>query len=166
MFGRKRESERTSNSDHSHPSKWQIKRATRARLIWALITSLLLLISVVFLILVEIGSVRLDPRLNNIYFIKLNLSDIIPFSVPNSVLINSIAQSLGLHDFYTVGLWNFCEGYNGQGYTQCSSPRTLYWFNPVQIIQSQLFSGATSRWRDCYCLRAQTYIAQLHYRRT
>jgi len=26
--------------------------------------------------------------------------------------LNSIARSLGLHDFYQVGLWNYCEGYN------------------------------------------------------
>ena len=31
--------------------------------------------------------------------------------MPNASLINSIAQSIGLHDFYQVGLWNFCEGY-------------------------------------------------------
>ncbi len=48
------------------------------------------------------------------YFYKLDLSDIIPESVPNAVLINSIARSLGLHDFYQVGLWNFCEGYNDE----------------------------------------------------
>jgi len=62
--------------------------------------------------------------------------------VPNSVLINSIAQTLGLHDFYQVGLWSFCEGYNGQGVTHCSKPRTLYWFNPVQILRNELLAGA------------------------
>lgn len=33
---------------------------------------------------------------------------------PNSRLLNSVARSLGLHDFYQVGLWNFCEGYNDE----------------------------------------------------
>jgi len=51
--------------------------------------------------------------LSEIYFFKLDLADIIPTSVPNASLINSIAQSIGLHDFYQVGLWNFCEGYEG-----------------------------------------------------
>ena len=111
---------------------------------WALLTSLLLLISVVFVVLVEIGNVRIRPILNNIYFIKLDLSNIIPVRVPNYTLINSIAQSLGLHDFYTVGLWNFCEGYNSEGVVACSKPETLYWFNPIEILQSELFSGATS----------------------
>jgi hypothetical protein len=145
MFGRKRKSsDGTLVNDDFHPSKQQIKRATRTRLIWALITSLLLLISLVFIILVEIGDTDISPIRNKIHFISLDLSDIIPVSVPNSVLINSIARTLGLHDFYTVGLWGFCEGYNGEGVTNCSKPKTLYWFNPVEILQSELLAGATS----------------------
>jgi len=159
MFGRKsKSSDRTlteddndhdnSRSDHIHstpyhPSKSEIKRATRVRLLWALFTSLLLLISLVFTILVELGNTKINPILNKIYFIRLDLSDIIPVRVPNSVLINSIARTLGLHDFYTVGLWGFCEGYNGEGVTNCSKPEMLYWFNPVEILQEQLLAGAT-----------------------
>ncbi|KAI5359779.1 hypothetical protein Slin14017_G093400 [Septoria linicola] len=152
MFGRKKEvdgaadtgsdSERTATNDFQ-PSKAQVKRATRQRFLWALFSSFLLLVSVTFLILVEVGNTSVGPILNKIYFIKLDISDIIPVSVPNAVLINSIAQSVGLHDFYTVGLWNYCEGYNGQGTTSCSTPQTLYWLNPIEIIQSQLLAGAT-----------------------
>ena len=146
MFGRKsKSSDRTLvEDDHVHPSKQQIKRATRTRLIWALLTSLLLLISLVFLILVEIGDTDISPIRNKIHFINLDLSNIIPVRVPQAVLINSIAQSLGLHDFYTVGLWGFCEGYNSEGVTYCSKPQTLYWFNPVEILQNELLAGATS----------------------
>lgn len=146
MFGRtkKEPSESPTANDDFHPSKQQLRRATRARRTWGFVTSLLLLISVVFIVLVELGNTRIGPILNQIYFIKLDLSDIIPVSVPNAVLINSIAQSLGLHDFYTVGLWGFCEGYNGEGVTFCSKPKTLYWFNPIEIVQSELLYGATS----------------------
>lgn len=143
MFGRNKEAPSTSESK---ASKWQIKRATRTRKCWALLTALLLLISLAFLILVEIGSVRVNPILNKIYFIKLDLADIIPVSVPNAVLINSIAQTLGLHDYYTVGLWNFCEGNFGEGFLSCSKPKTLYWFNPVEILQNELLAGATSEY--------------------
>ena len=143
MFGRnKQKSNGVSTLDT--PSKSEIKRATRTRLIWSLIASFLLLISLVFLILVELGNTRINPTLNKIYFIKLDLSNIIPVNVPNAVLINSIARTPGLHDFYTVGLWGFCEGYNGEGVTECSKPETLYWFNPVEILQQQLLAGATS----------------------
>ncbi|KAK5171278.1 uncharacterized protein LTR77_004422 [Saxophila tyrrhenica] len=145
MFGRNKSksSDDTLVNDEFHPSKQQIKRATRTRFIWALLTSFLLLVSIVFIILVEVGSTSLGSIRTDIYFIRLDLADIIPVRVPNAVLINSIAQSLGLHDFYTVGLWGFCEGYNGQGFNFCSKPETLYWFNPVNILQNELLAGAT-----------------------
>lgn len=59
------------------------------------------------------------------------------------MLVNSLARSLGLHDFYQVGLWNFCEGYNDEGITSCSKPQTLYWFDPVKILLNELLAGAT-----------------------
>lgn len=114
------------------------------------------------MIQILIGNTSNKPVLRNVYFYKLNLADIIPESVPNAQLINSIAQSIGLHDFYQVGLWNFCEGYlselvnlfplpihslvmltHHRGITYCSEPETLYWFNPVKVIMSELLSGAT-----------------------
>lgn len=151
MFGRKKKVAQpdTANRDlvmDTPKSQASLRRATTTRLTWDLIGSFFLLISVIFLILVEIGNTSAgQTALTNIYFIKIDLSNIIPVTVPNSILINSIARTLGLHDFYTVGLWNFCEGYNGQGVTDCSSPQTLYWFNPVEIIQNQLLAGATGK---------------------
>jgi hypothetical protein len=106
--------------------------------------SLLYLIAWIFLVLVVIGNVANKPVLRSTYFLYLDLSNIIPVSVPNAVLINSIAQTIGLHDFYQVGLWNFCEGYNAEGITHCSKPETLYAFNPVEIILNELLSGASS----------------------
>ena len=72
--------------------------------------------AIIFLLLVIIGNVNAtsSPVLGAIYFFKLDLSNIIPPSVSNAVLLNSVARSLGLHDFYQVGLWNFCEGYNDE----------------------------------------------------
>ncbi|KAF2461258.1 SUR7/PalI family-domain-containing protein [Lineolata rhizophorae] len=124
------------------PHLW-IRGTVRTRKRLALLTSFLHFVSLVFLILAEIGNTYDMPVLRNTYFIKLDLSDIIPRSVPNAVLINSIARTLGLHDFYQVGLWNYCEGYNTDGITHCSDTTVLYWFNPVQILQSQLIAGAT-----------------------
>lgn len=101
------------------------------------------LIATIFLILVEIGNINDNPVIRSTYFLKISLADIIPLSYPNAIFINSIAQSIGLHDFYQVGLWNFCEGYNGQGITYCSPTKTLYWFNPVEIILNELLAGAS-----------------------
>lgn len=107
------------------------------------ITAVAYLVSVVFLILVDIGNINNRGVVKDIYFLKIDLSNIIPETVPNAVLINSIARTIGLHDFYQVGLWGFCEGYNDQGITYCSPPKTLYWFNPVEIILNELLAGAT-----------------------
>lgn len=57
------------------------------------------------------------PVLKSTWFIKVDLSNILVRSTtPGSEfpLLNSIARSLGLHDFYLVGLWNYCEGYNDE----------------------------------------------------
>jgi hypothetical protein len=108
-----------------------------------IVTSIAYLLSVVFLILVEIGNINNKPVIRDSYFLKINLANIIPATVPNSVLINSIARTIGLHDFYQVGLWGFCEGYNDVGITYCSPPKTLYWFDPVEIILNELLAGAT-----------------------
>ncbi|KAI9928581.1 hypothetical protein MW887_001795 [Aspergillus wentii] len=108
-----------------------------------ILRSFLYLLAWIFLVLVLIGSTSNKPVLRDTYFLKLDLSNIIPLSVPNAVLINSIARSIGLHDFYQVGLWNFCEGFSDTGITHCSKTQTLYWFNPVEILLSELLSGAT-----------------------
>ncbi|KAH7084985.1 SUR7/PalI family-domain-containing protein [Paraphoma chrysanthemicola] len=128
---------------HSELSKQQVKRATRTRKSWALLTSFFLFVALVFLILVEIAGTSNRSIIKNWYFLKLDVSNVVPSSVPNFALINTIAQSLGLHDFYQVGLWGFCEGYQGEGVTFCSEPKALYWFNPVEILRNELLAGAS-----------------------
>lgn len=65
----------------------------------------------VLFILVEICIIHVRPVLTDIYLFRLIVADIIPLSVANAQLLNTIARSLGLRDYYQVGLWNFCEGY-------------------------------------------------------
>lgn len=108
----------------------------------AFVAALFYFLSIPFLILVIIGNTHINSTLNDIYFFQLDVSQVIPISVENSQLLNSVARSLGLHDFYQVGLWNYCEGYNDEGVTHCSTPQQWYWFNPVEILVSQLFAGA------------------------
>ncbi|EKD13798.1 uncharacterized protein L3040_005584 [Drepanopeziza brunnea f. sp. 'multigermtubi'] len=120
-----------------------IKEATKTRKTFIIVTSVLYAISVIFLILVLIGNINNKPVIRSTYFYKLDLTNIIPSSAENIVLVNSLARSLGLHDFYQVGLWNFCEGYNDEGITYCHPRESLYWFNPVEVLLNELFSGAT-----------------------
>ncbi|KAF2833838.1 hypothetical protein CC86DRAFT_15649 [Ophiobolus disseminans] len=149
FFNRRRASDDTvvANTASGVPatelSKDQVKRATRTRKTWALITSFFLFVALIFLILVQIAGTSNRSIINNWYFIRLDLSNVVPSTVPNFALINTIAQSLGLHDFYQVGLWGFCEGYQGEGVTFCSEPQTLYWFNPVEILRNELLAGAS-----------------------
>ncbi|KAF3761037.1 hypothetical protein M406DRAFT_348389 [Cryphonectria parasitica EP155] len=129
------------------PSYWyklDLNRNTRARRIFALTAAFAYLLSFIFLILVELGNTSKSSKiLGDTYFFRLSLADIIPESVENAELINSIARGLGLHDFYQPGLWNYCEGYNDEGITFCSTPKSYYWFDIVSIILNELLSGAT-----------------------
>lgn len=122
----------------------ELKGTTQSSRNLILLSSFFYLISVIFLILTEIGNIKNKPVLRSSYFLKISLADILPStSASDAILVNSIARSLGLHDFYQVGLWNFCEGYDDEGITHCSKPQNLWWFNPVQIILNELLAGAT-----------------------
>ncbi|KAK5076211.1 hypothetical protein LTS08_006837 [Lithohypha guttulata] len=131
--------DRTSSDDTLLDDSAFYKKPTALRLF----TVFIYLAALIFLILVEIGNINGNAVIRDTYFLNINLQDIIPTSVPNAVLINTIAQSLGLHDFYQVGLWNYCAGYTGQGITYCSPTQLAYWFDPVEIITSELLVGAS-----------------------
>jgi len=128
--------------DHATLTKAQLKSETRARQIWSWVSAFLYLITVIFLIIVEVAMTD-EGRLENTYFLKLDLTQIVPTSIPNYQLLSTIAQTLGLHDFYQVGLWNYCAGYVDRGITVCSEPQTLFWFNPIAVIQGELLAGAS-----------------------
>jgi len=58
---------------------------------------------------------------------------------------STIARTIGLHDFYQTGLWNFCEGYyrldqDWRGITtNCGPKEQGYYFDPISIMASELF---------------------------
>ncbi|KAL7936982.1 SUR7/PalI family domain-containing protein [Trichoderma chlorosporum] len=108
----------------------------------AILAGICYFITIPFLILVLIGNTSKNAILDDIYFFKLDVSHIIPISVENSNLLNSVARSLGLHDFYQVGVWSYCEGYNDEGVTDCSKPKSFFWFNPVDVLVGELLAGA------------------------
>ncbi|RDL38100.1 Uncharacterized protein BP5553_05533 [Venustampulla echinocandica] len=111
---------------------------------WVMLSSLFYLISLIFLILTIIGNINNKAVIRDTWIFNINLSKVIPVSTPADItFVNSLARSLGLHDFYQVGLWSFCEGYTNEGITFCSSPKALFWFNPVAILLNELLAGAT-----------------------
>lgn len=85
--------------------------APKARRNTTIFAGLLYLVSLPFLLLVLLGNTHNTAVLRDLYFFRLNVAQIIPIAVSNANLLNSVARSLGLHDFYQFGLWNFCEGY-------------------------------------------------------
>ena len=121
-------------------SRADLKDATRHRKGFAVFTAFLFGVALIFLLLINIGNVSNVKVLNDLWFFKIDVSKIVPAGGANGGQARS-AQSVGLRDFYQVGLWNFCEGYHDKGITQCSKPVLMYWFNPVQIMVDEVLKG-------------------------
>jgi hypothetical protein len=64
----------------------------------AIATAVLYFLTIIFLILVLIGNTSDRAVLRDIWFFQLDVSDIIPLSVENAQLLNSIARSLGVRN--------------------------------------------------------------------
>lgn len=111
-------------------SKADLRDATRHRKGFAIFTSVMFFIAMCFLVILQVGNVS-NKVVADLYMFKIDVSKIVPEG----------AKSLGLHDFYQVGLWNFCEGFNDKGITACSKPSVFFWFNPVQIIVDEMLQG-------------------------
>ncbi|KAI0202007.1 SUR7/PalI family-domain-containing protein [Astrocystis sublimbata] len=138
------EAEKESGGTSNAGDRAILKKGTTTRRNAIFVLIFLYLVSIIFLILVEIGNTRNNAILGDMYFFKLDLTNVLVKSAPTSLsLQNSIARTLGLHDFYQVGLWNFCEGYQYEGITHCTKPDASFWFNPVKILLSELLSGAS-----------------------
>ena len=51
-------------------------------------------------------------------------------------VLSKAESNKALKDFYLVGLWSYCEGDKigkVEKITYCSSPKTQFWFNPVEL---------------------------------
>ncbi|EME49379.1 hypothetical protein DOTSEDRAFT_119794 [Dothistroma septosporum NZE10] len=85
----------------------------------------------------------------------LNLIDNATQGIQNEIqdTIHSVARKLGLHDFYSVHLMAYCEGFYtpdavpnatlkrndiNRNVTDCSNRTTVYNFDPQQILQDEL----------------------------
>ena len=118
-------------------SKAALKDATRHRKGFAVFTACLFAAACVLLLLVNLGNVANVAVLRDLFFFRIDVSKLVPGGGDQT----TSAQSIGLKDFYQVGLWNFCEGTNDKGITSCSKPILMYWFNPVQIMVEEVLNG-------------------------
>ncbi|KAI9879513.1 MAG: hypothetical protein M1830_008305 [Pleopsidium flavum] len=109
--------------------------------------------SLVCIILVGMGGTnKSSSTLNNLYFFKADTSnitlnsaiDIVPgTNVDNNLLHQGLQQAkstLNLKDFYTVSLWNYCDGSKANSSSTsvetvefCSPRQSEFWFNPVEV---------------------------------
>lgn len=129
------------------------------------------LVATIFGILTLIGGMD-KPGLRDVYFVRINTTDFYPESAsPFAALVNSVADELGLQNYYQSSLWNYCSGDLANGSTTkfaapsfCSDTAADYWFDPVTIIQNDLpsiftFSLPQSTINDLDVLRvAQTWL--------
>lgn len=77
----------------------------------------------------------------------MNVSGIDPPITPAPGL--TIAETLGLHDFYQTGLWNYCEGFYNINLdwapvpTDCGPQSNGYYFDPIGIMSTELLPPYT-----------------------
>ncbi|KAK6364671.1 hypothetical protein LTS17_011968 [Exophiala oligosperma] len=87
-----------------------------------------------------------NNTLDDLYFLKIDLRNITLTSSANllgdgnsnneTVLggaLQAAKQSLGLKDFYTVYLRNYCSWNGDDTYANCTSPKAYFWFNPIEV---------------------------------
>ncbi|KAJ0418672.1 SUR7/PalI family-domain-containing protein [Aspergillus carlsbadensis] len=105
------------------------------------------------LVIVCVGCTGQNADIDNLYFFRLDFSNLtaVSGSTTSEKHHSSNSSSLGylstalhgatsdgqLKDFYSVGLWSYCEGeITEQGNydtTYCSSPHPNFWFNPIKV---------------------------------
>lgn len=131
----------TPNQFNTH-SEFESKQTQRRRAMHHLampsLIAFCLFVTVIFLILVEIGNTYDEVVLRDIWFLKLTFADISPAWNNTPGLGYGLAEYADLHDFYQIGLWNYCEGWNSTGISSCTTPEALYYWNPWEMLTSQL----------------------------
>jgi len=127
--------------------------------------------SLVCLGLVFSGQLNKNMSLQrDLYFFKADTREFNanPVKLPNENYDNElfdalkgVATSKDLKDFYTVGLWNYCEGdtdNDGKNptVTYCSPRKASYWFNPIDVwdlkntTAQELFGSKMQKGLDAY----------------
>ena len=128
-------------------------------LMWTLLRIILNLLSLVFLIIVGLGCTNKDDKyLNNLYFMRVNTSNIQQDSglivgpaqsqsqSVSEILPDAVTKNVTVPPFYHVGLWSYCHGtltnkthFDNQDasktdiVTHCTKRRFPFWFNPVEV---------------------------------
>ncbi|CAG8898121.1 unnamed protein product [Penicillium egyptiacum] len=114
--------------------------------------------SLICIIMVGLGCTKASSdTLNNLYFIRLDLSNISQGSGVTSEITDRLADAGitsvtaeevsatiktfqddgNIADFYDIGLWGYCEGNSTNGkdtVSTCTDPKAQFYFNPSSIL--------------------------------
>ncbi|EFR04459.1 integral membrane protein [Nannizzia gypsea CBS 118893] len=98
--------------------------------------------TLVCLALVGLGCYN-TSTLTDVYFAKVDMKDINTSPSGLNKQLQPLAHGLeqakakgDLHDFYIVGMWNYCYGDHKDGadkVTHCSPRQSKFWFNPAEV---------------------------------
>ncbi|PYI05770.1 hypothetical protein BO78DRAFT_430305 [Aspergillus sclerotiicarbonarius CBS 121057] len=113
--------------------------------------------SLICIIMVGLGCTKSSSdTLDDLYFFRANLKNITSKASDTASTIQSVVDDItgvsdgdlsaaleeiekeyNIADFYTIGLWGYCEGNitNSSTYhtTNCSKPEAEFWFNPLDV---------------------------------
>ncbi|KIA75434.1 hypothetical protein HK57_00078 [Aspergillus ustus] len=110
------------------------------------------LASLACLAIVCVSCTRKTADIDNLYFFRVNFSNFTTLSESktssnhdlNSTTLEYLSTALNetkkdgdLRDFYSIGLWSYCEGLisdeGSYDTTYCSSSYPKFWFNPLEV---------------------------------
>ncbi|CAK7267481.1 hypothetical protein SEPCBS119000_002571 [Sporothrix epigloea] len=131
------------------PPQGEIWLATRFRRYLIVICCALYLVATILLIVAQTGSTSKSRPSTDIFLYRFNLSVLFDNSygsaanVSDSALSSAKTESLGLHNYYQVGLWGYCVGDSASAFSSCSRPQAFYWFDPVAILLSEMLNTSS-----------------------
>lgn len=111
--------------------------------------------SLALTIIVLISNTKEGSPIQNLYFLKMDVTGITAkaFTGLNSIVVaptsslHSTLKKYGQPDFYTSGLWGYCEGdydHNNPAqmdFLRCSHPQAGYFFDAPKMLQHSLASN-------------------------
>ncbi|EXJ95795.1 hypothetical protein A1O1_00919 [Capronia coronata CBS 617.96] len=87
-----------------------------------------------------------DKGTNDLYFLKINLTDLTlstSANLPSEIdganttilggALQAAKQALGMKDYYTIYLRSYCSWNGNDVYANCTDSKTYFWFNPIEV---------------------------------
>ncbi|CAK7567979.1 MAG: hypothetical protein SEPTF4163_005957 [Sporothrix epigloea] len=132
------------------PSREEMWLATRfRRYLIGICCALYLVATLLLIVKAQTGSTSKSRPSTDIFLFRFNLSVLFDSSydsglnVSDLALSNAKTESLGLHNYYQVGLWGYCVGETASAFSSCSRPQAFYWFNPVAILLGEMLNTSS-----------------------